>query len=73
MVVIIKMIDIKSKIISLKLSWAKRAITHPNTAWKLLVGEIIKHIYLDNLIKGKHNGKNFIDKLPNFYKNNIFA
>jgi hypothetical protein len=36
----LKMIDIESKIKSLKLSWLKRAITHPQAAWKLLVDEI---------------------------------
>jgi hypothetical protein len=64
------MIDIESKIKSLKLSWLKRAITHPHAAWKLLVDEMLKEISLDNLIKCRYSEEKF-NKLPNFYKNII--
>jgi hypothetical protein len=66
----LKMIDIESKIKSLKLSWLKRAITHPHAAWKLLVDEMLKEISLDNLIKCRYSEEKF-NKLPNFYKNII--
>ena len=64
----LKMIDIESKIKSLKLSWMKRALTNPFAAWKLIIDELLTSISFDDLIKCRYNGKNFINRLPKFYK-----
>jgi len=54
------MVDIESKIKSLNLYWVKRATSHPNPTWKLLIDEIVKDISLDNLIKGNTTEKTLL-------------
>ena len=64
----LKMIDIKSKMKSLKFSWITRALAKPDSTWKLILDDILNDVSFDYLVKCTNIQNKYYKKLPEFYK-----
>ena len=63
-----KMIDIYTKVKTLKIAWIRRAILNPNSVWKLIIDESLGDLTFDYAVRCTGLSEHYKLKIPIFYR-----